>query len=155
MKILIVDDAASERDAAVEQLAVHGHALTIVRGFTDARRLLEKRMAFDVILTDLMMPCESPVPGPYGEMNLGKMMPYGLILALMAKKDGVPKVAIVSHGDTHMYPMFWTANLISGEMMPGLWAFTDFLCPTKENADGPAVKEWSVALSRMTTGENA
>jgi GAF domain-containing protein/CheY-like chemotaxis protein len=56
LRVLLVDDEAEVRHALAEMLTTQGHAVVQVGSAIDALRRLEADAAFDLVLTDLVMP---------------------------------------------------------------------------------------------------
>ena len=110
MKILIIEDTAKERDAALEQLQGKNE-LTFACSFAEARNVLSERQQFDVVLTDLMMPfTQDPDRWGYKE----PLQPYGLALALVALGIGIKRVAVVSMANHHDHLLLTAIDLLSG-----------------------------------------
>ncbi len=59
---------------------------------------------FDVVMTDLMVPASEQAQGGEGLQYVGKEMPLGSIIALLAIAKGVKKVAIVTDTNHHDHP---------------------------------------------------
>lgn len=155
MKILVIDDTQTERDAAAQQL--QGHEVTFAAKFTDGRDLI-RQGGWDVVLTDLMMPGQREGQGDDGAEFVGQLTPYGLVLAPLALKHGMAKVAIVSSGNHHNHPVFWACDALQGsdrqdlgarsQVIPGLWAFTGYNCLTTK--EKPYTKDWGKVLELIT-----
>jgi len=111
-KILIVDDKQQNIEAAIDQFSSFDVELITVKGFGPVAELLKN--GFDMVFTDLMMPAESDgIPGNHSE--IGKEVPYGLLIAIMAKNAGVKTVAIMTDISHHSGPIPWAVNQIMGE----------------------------------------
>lgn len=132
MKILVIDDSSEQRKYAKKSLSEH--KVTIVDGWNSGEEAINQG-GWDMVLTDLSMPGAEDGQGSCDRFDhIGKPTPYGFVLALLAVKAGVPKVAIVSNGNDdanhHTRPIFWAADSIDGTIIPGkLWAFTGYACP--------------------------
>jgi len=59
---------------------------------------------FDAVLTDLLMPAGRKAQGPKGEQFVGKEMPVGFALALMAVVHGARFVGVVTDTNHHDHP---------------------------------------------------
>jgi len=59
---------------------------------------------FDAVLTDLLVPASRQAQGPHGEQFVGKEMPLGTTIALLALMAGVKKVAVVTDMNHHNHP---------------------------------------------------
>jgi len=59
---------------------------------------------FDVVLTDLLVPASSRTQGTKGQQFVGKEMPLGSIIALLALTRGVKMVAVVTDSGHHDHP---------------------------------------------------
>lgn len=102
MRILVIDDNQTHRDAAKIQLAEHD--LTVVGTYDNGRELLQDKHDFEVVLTDLLMPASSDKQGDGGLGFVGQEMPIGIFLGLLAAKNGAKLVAIHSDADHHSHP---------------------------------------------------
>ena len=107
---------------------------------------------FDVVLTDLLMPGEKNGLGPQGSQFINEPTPYGFGIALLAIKNKVSKVAIVSMGDHHSHPILWFCDAISGTVFPGFKIFTHIAMSKEEFPDieNPwEIKDWARALKNL------
>lgn len=59
---------------------------------------------FDAVLTDLMVPASRQAQGDESYHLVGKEMPLGAIIALLAISNGVKKVAVVTDINHHKHP---------------------------------------------------
>ena len=110
MKILVIDDAAHNTQAAISQLG-EAHQLTTASSYDEARKLLvgnpwanEEAQKFDVILTDLMMPASGMRQGEEGLRFVGKLMPVGVFLVLLAAKSGAKYIGLLTDTGHHDHP---------------------------------------------------
>jgi CheY-like chemotaxis protein len=108
LKILVFDDNKVNRAAAKAQLKAH--KLTVVSTYDEAEELLrvedyedEKVIYpdFDVVLTDLLVPASG-----LGSCDhlVGEEMPVGIFIALLAAKNNVKKVAVLTDSNHHEHP---------------------------------------------------
>lgn len=107
LKVLVVDDSATHREAAKAQLM--DCDLMVVASYDEAFKLLGgeegwDRHDFDVVLTDLLMPASKKKMGPEGMELAGQQMPVGIFLVLMAAKNGARYVGLLSDMDHHGHP---------------------------------------------------
>ena len=128
LNILVVDDESNHRRSA--EALLNGHNLIVVGSYDDAKELLtpkvdydlahklkeqglstseayEKattRPNFDAVLTDLMMPASRSAQGSEGMSLVGKQMPVGTFLILLALAAGVKNVAMVTDMNHHNHP---------------------------------------------------
>lgn len=79
MRILVVEDDAGVRETLRDLLGAAGHDVTTATGFAEAQALLRRR-AWDVMLTDLILPGGS-----------------GLDLAAEAQAEGLRAVVCSGH----------------------------------------------------------
>ena len=103
MKILVFDDSPIHRKSAA--LTLQGHDLTIVGNYDSAQAALldETNQPFDVVLTDLLVPASRQKMYQDSEL-IGKEMPLGTIIALLAITRGVKNVAVVTDKNHHDHP---------------------------------------------------
>jgi CheY-like chemotaxis protein len=100
MKILVLDDNAIHREAAIAQLAEHD--LTVVSTYDEAQELILSEHEFDVLLADLLMP---PSLQAQGERHRWRdEMPVGIFIALLASIRGFKYVAVFSDSNHHQHP---------------------------------------------------
>lgn len=59
---------------------------------------------FDAVLTDLLVPASRQAMGPDGYEFIGKEMPLGTVIALLALTVGITKVAVVTDMNHHNHP---------------------------------------------------
>ena len=110
MKILVLDDNAIHRNAAKAQL--NGHDVTIVDNFDTMVDLIRPEYKdgvyhprdWDVVLTDLLVPATRKAQGPAGEQHVGKEMPLGSIIVLIAQSHGVRKIGLLTDLNHHNHP---------------------------------------------------
>jgi CheY-like chemotaxis protein len=112
-KILVVDDKDENINAARNQFAHKNVELICCSKFSTASKLL-KEQKFDMLLTDLMMPGES-MGISHNNPEIGKEVPYGLVLCLMAKNHGVSHVAILTDINHHSGPIASAMDNLLGE----------------------------------------
>jgi CheY-like chemotaxis protein len=103
MNILVVDDSPVHRDAAQAQLA--DHTLTVVGGYDEAEvEILCNGPSYDAVLVDLLMPASAKQQGREGMQHVGRQMPLGIFLALLAAKRDTPLIAVFTDADHHEHP---------------------------------------------------
>ncbi len=128
MKILVFDDNATNCNAAQAQL--QGHDLTVVGTYDEAQELVRTKTDydkakqliaegveygeaykqtkiypdFDVVLVDLLVPASAQSQGGSGMNHVGKELPLGVFIGLLAAKNGVKKVAVFTDSDHHSHP---------------------------------------------------
>lgn len=112
VRILVVDDKQENLNQAKKQFNSKNVELTCCPIFSAAVDLLD-RNEYDILLTDLMMLGES---NGINENNaeIGKEVPYGLVLAIMAKNNGVEHVAILTDISHHSGPIAWAMDRLLG-----------------------------------------
>ena len=107
-RILVIDDKLANLESAENQFADKNVELTIVSTYQGALYLI-KNARFDIVLTDLMMPGDGEgISGDNPE--IGKEVPYGLILSILAKNKSVENVAILSDISHHAGPIAWAMD---------------------------------------------
>jgi CheY-like chemotaxis protein len=117
LEILVVDDSDVHRNAASILLADHNP--TIVDSFDSANDVLvgkydwETRTTykkeFNVVLTDLLFPQgRGAMQGYEGLMLKNEPMAFGFPLVLIAARQGVKHIAIVTDMNHHQHPMAYT-----------------------------------------------
>ncbi len=120
-KILVVEDTFKHQDAASALL--EGHDLTIVDCFEAACDALGgegsresiSRLAtpYDVLLTDLFYPQgrEARMTGDYAAAS--EQQPFGIFLAQVAARLGVPYIGVVTDMDHHKHPLAYAFDFFS------------------------------------------
>lgn len=155
MKILVVDDQLRQREHAVKSFPTH--EVIVVEKWKEGRDLI-RQGGWDIILTDLSMPAERDGQVGTGMNYIGKPMPYGFVLALIALKENIPKIAIVSNGyddaNNHSHPIFYAVDSAGGMIIPGrLWIFTGYDCPHMEAMPGiknpKEIKNWAAVVKEI------
>lgn len=102
MKILLVDDSLTHRNAGKEQLGSL-HNLTAVADYTDAVRIAQDSV-FDVALLDLLMPAEATTLGGKGLEFIGEEIPVGFPLAVKMSMCGVSQIIVATDINHHYHP---------------------------------------------------
>lgn len=102
MKVLVIDDSATNQEAARAQL--RDHETTVVGTYDEGQRLVQKRHDFDAVLVDLLLPASRQQQGGDGARFVGQEMPVGIFLALLAAKNGARYVAVFTDSDHHSHP---------------------------------------------------
>jgi len=115
MKILVIDDDQVNCDAARAQFA--DHDVTVVSTYDKGQLLIAggedasngwarvDPVAFDVVLVDLLMPASRQQQGNRGSCFVGKEMPVGIFLGLLAAvKNGAKYVAVFTDSSHHDHP---------------------------------------------------
>lgn len=109
LEILVVEDNPKHQKAARELLGEYN--LTVVGTFDEAADYLhgKQKKQYDAVLTDMFF------TQGRGEMmkekSMGQIeMPFGYAVALMACKEGIPNVAIVSDANHHDNPIAYTLD---------------------------------------------
>jgi hypothetical protein len=107
-KILVIDDKQSNLDSAKKQFQNKDVDLTCCPLYSVAVEFI-KTKKFDIVLTDLMMIAEAEGVGS-GNPEIGKEVPYGLILSILARNCGVTNVAIMTDVSHHSGPIAWAMD---------------------------------------------
>ena len=142
LSILVVDDEKNHRRSA--EILLKGHNLLVVGSYDEAKDLLAPKVdydlasklnkdqglpwgdaykkattypSFDVVLTDLMMPASRSAQGPEGLAFVGKQMPVGTFLILLALAAGVKNIAMVTDMNHHNHPASAALDPISGSVI--------------------------------------
>ncbi len=128
MKILVIDDTQAHLDAATQTLS--DHEVVLCSSYDEALKLLEQKRDeekferlykeyagnyrkatdesllpyWDAVLCDLLMPAGKDAQGDKGYQFIGKEMPVGWSLALVAASRGAKYVAVVSDTGHHDHP---------------------------------------------------
>ena len=109
LDILVIEDTPLHQESADDQfLNQHSnYAFTLAHNYEQAKQLLTSiNKPFDIVLTDLMMPKGSrDTMSPKGMEYIFDQLPYGFPLALLAAKQNVPYIAIVTDINHHDHPM--------------------------------------------------
>jgi len=139
MRILVIDDSRTHLDAAVAQLGGE-HEVVVAQtydagrdllapevdntkarelrdggmSFAEAKKAATPEVSFDVVLCDLLMPASRHEQGREGMRFVGQEMPVGIFLAILAAKNGVPHVGLLTDGDHHSHPASACLDPIQG-----------------------------------------
>jgi len=142
LNILVIDDEKNHRRSA--EMLLKGHNLLVVGSYDEAAgfltskidygfaNILQKdkglsyaeaiekattRPNFDVVLTDLMMPASRSAQGPEGLAFVGKQMPVGTFLILLALAAGVKNIGMVTDMNHHNHPASAALDPIGGSVI--------------------------------------
>lgn len=104
MSILVVDDKAVHREAAIAQFA-GSYLITIATTYAQALQQV-RTGSYDAVLTDLMLPASVETLGQDAvEQFAGQEMPLGFVIALLAAFNGAKYVGVVTDMNHHSHPM--------------------------------------------------
>ncbi len=110
-RILVIEDSELHQISAREQFKEY--ILEIAVDYESGVKAIEK--VPDVMLTDLMMPKgNANTLSPEGMQYLFDEFPYGFPLALLAAKQGVKYIGVVTDINHHNHPMSACLDVISG-----------------------------------------
>lgn len=112
-RILVIDDKNVNLDMAEKQFAGKNVELETVSTYSGALYLIKDRR-FDIILTDLMLIGEGDGISR-DNLEIGREVPYGLVLSIIAKNKGVEHVAIVTDISHHSGPIAWAMDELMGD----------------------------------------
>ncbi len=100
LRIVVVDDAAKNRELAKQ--ALKGHTLAIASSYAQVMKLFEEvgLNGINIVLTDLYLPMSKHGALSVDAIEIGKLVPYGLLIALEAARRGAD-VAIVTDANHH------------------------------------------------------
>ncbi len=102
--VLVIDDSPRHAAFAQKQLAATCR-LTVVSTYAQALNALQKGK-WDVVMTDLMLPASEQTLGTEAiTEHAGKEMPLGFVLALLAARADVKKIAVVTDMNHHNHPL--------------------------------------------------
>jgi len=97
LRIVVVDDTAKNRELAKQLLA--GNTLAIASSYAQAMKLVGES-GINVVLTDLYLPMSKHGALSVDAIEIGKLVPYGMLIALEAARHGAD-VAIVTDANHH------------------------------------------------------
>jgi hypothetical protein len=112
IQILVVDDNQGNLTKAETQFKGKNVKLICCNLFSVAAKMLASKK-FDILLTDLMIPGEAEGVSS-NNPEIGKEVPYGLVLSIIAKNVGVPHVAILTDISHHAGPIAWAMDNVLG-----------------------------------------
>lgn len=107
-KILVIDDKQPNLDSAKKQFQNKDVELICCPLYSVAVNFIKTKQ-FDIVLTDLMLPGESEGVSQ-NNPEVGKEVPYGLILSILARNCGVKNVAIMTDISHHSGPIAWAMD---------------------------------------------
>lgn len=110
--ILVVDDNQENLEGAKNQFKGKNVNLICCNLFSVASKMIQGKK-FDIVLTDLMIPGEADGVSS-DNPEIGKEVPYGLVISIMAKNMGVPHVAILTDISHHAGPIAWAMDTVLG-----------------------------------------
>jgi CheY-like chemotaxis protein len=96
-KVLVIDDTRKHQQSAIKLLT--SYQLTVATRYEEAMEILSKEK-FDFVLSDLYLPMSSQTLSR-DAFELGKLVPYGLLLALEASRCGAKYIAVATDLDHH------------------------------------------------------
>jgi CheY-like chemotaxis protein len=106
--------------------------------------------AFDVVLTDVMMP-KHRFMNSEGKLVVDSEMPYGPMIAFRAIQFGIKKIGILTSGNHHknhfIYAFHGLSGFTSGDIKLCCSQGDDL--PECKNDAGESVKNWKALLNRL------
>lgn len=150
LRILVVDDNPRHLEAARDQLG-DKNELVCLDNYEEAIARLRSSSStekkFHILLSDLLMPAETPTLGSKGMKFLGHEMPIGLILALRASMADVDGIVVITDTNHHNHPMSAAIDWVRGiHRIGNSWALYDHAPMTDDRR-----KDWRRALVRLRT----
>lgn len=110
LDVLVVEDSPLHQEAARQLL--NEHNLTLVGTFDEAADVMRK--GYDAVLTDMFF--TQGRGDCMADKSMGRLeMPFGYAVALMACREGVPNVAVVSDASHHANPIAYTMDFLRNE----------------------------------------
>lgn len=109
MRILVIDDTQKHLDSALQTLGEHevitcstyDEAEDLLTDYDYAKDCLKNK--WDVVFCDLLMPAGSRAQGQ-GKIFVGQEMPVGWALALLAARNNIGLIAVVTDMNHHHHP---------------------------------------------------
>ncbi|MBN1275088.1 hypothetical protein JXA12_02250 [Candidatus Woesearchaeota archaeon] len=111
--ILVVDDKTANVKRAQEQLGNICNLL-FANSYTGAIIQLSTHDDIDAVFTDVMLPAEAEGVS-MNHPEIGKEVPYGLIIALIAINKGIEAVSLVTDLGHHSGPIAWALDQLKRE----------------------------------------
>lgn len=107
LSTLIIEDTELHQQSAINQLFQRKEPYVIAKNYEQGKQFLTGiEKPFNIVLTDLMMPKGGrDTMSPTGMEYIFDQLPYGFPLALLAAKQNVPYIAIVTDINHHDHPM--------------------------------------------------
>jgi len=107
LSTLIIEDTELHQKSAIDQFFPKRVSYAIAKNYEEGKQYLTTiERPFSIVLTDLMMPKGSrDTMSPKGMEYIFDQLPYGFPLALLAAKQNVPYIAIVTDINHHDHPM--------------------------------------------------
>jgi len=149
MRILLVDDSPSHREAGINDLEALGHEVVALDSYETVLKTADLGERFDVALLDLLMPAEAMMLGGDGLGHLGESFAIGYPLSAYLALKGVGLIAVATDTNHHSHPasafMDWVAcEPLEINSARVLWMHA----PMKE-VDGKWEKDWVKAFERL------
>lgn len=144
-RVLIIDDKIRHLKGAKEQFnSDDRYELITANCFSEAKKHIV-RSNIDIIMTDIMMPGEKDGQGNEGENFVGKLMPIGLVIILLALKEEIEDIYIVSDEGHHDHPILWALDSIrksETEWERVKWGYDAYL-----DENNKWIKDWKEILT--------
>jgi CheY-like chemotaxis protein len=140
--VLVIDDTPSHQKSALVLLAECD--LTVATDYDEAMDLL-KTNKYDAVLTDMEMPASTKLSW----YQLGKMVPYGLLIATEAARVGTKHVAVVTNLNHHTDPFAAAFDHFSHHDYVVNGSVVKYMHAPMTQIDGKSVKDWKRALEDL------
>jgi CheY-like chemotaxis protein len=142
VRVLVIDDTVMHQKSALSLLV--DCDLTVAIDYDEAMGLLESNQ-YDAVLTDMEMPSSTKLSC----YQLGKMIPYGLLIATEAARVGAKHVAIVTNLNHHTDPFAAAFDHFSHHDYIINGAVVKYMHAPMININGEYVKNWKSALQEL------
>jgi hypothetical protein len=145
-RVLVIDDTLIHQKSALALLS--DCDLTIATGYDEAMSLLQNNV-YDIVLTDMEMPMSNKLSSHI----LGKLIPYGLLIATEAARSGAKQVAVVTNLNHHTDPFSAAFDHFTRHSYSINGAKVKYLHAPMINLDGEYAKDWKEAMKILSSGK--
>jgi CheY-like chemotaxis protein len=147
--ILVIEDTSKHQASAKILLA--GHQLTVIGSYAEAMELLGKNR-YEVVLSDLYLPMSAQTLSDKA-FELGKLVPYGLLLALAAARRDAKYVAVATDLNHHADALAAAFDHFFSHTYEINGATVRFLHSPMTEINGESVKDWKRILEILDNNE--
>ena len=144
-KILVIEDTPRHQKSAWNLLK--GHRLIVVGSYDEAMDILAKEK-FEIVLSDLYLPM-SPETLSEKAFEVGRLVSYGLLLAVEAARSGASYVVVATDLNHHADPISAAFDHFSRFPVRIEDAKVVFMHAPMKDVEGERVKDWRDIIVKL------